>query len=130
MTLQREEGSRWEYCRLRKGTPEMPMIEDDTKQLIDTLNDCLVKCTACAQDCANQANADLTECIKFCSDCADLCQACVSLLARGSKFSPELCRTCADACDQCAQECERTGMTECAEACRKAAEACRQMAAV
>jgi hypothetical protein len=113
-----------------KGSIEMPMIEDQTKQLIDTLSDCLAKCEACIQDCADQGNEDLASCIKLCADCADLCRACISLLARGSQFSAELCRLCADACEQCAQECERTGMTECAETCRKAAEACRQMTGV
>lgn len=62
------------------------------------------------------------------SPCATLGQACIPLVTRGSEFSTELCRTCADACDRCAQESERTAMTECAETCRKAADACRQMA--
>jgi len=106
----------------------MPLVDDRTQRLIDVLADCVAQCEACGKGCATQGSADLAGCITLCLDNATLCQACIPLLARGSEFSTELCRTCADACDRCAQECERTGMTECAEVCRKAAEACRQMA--
>ncbi|TNB75670.1 four-helix bundle copper-binding protein [Arthrobacter sp. BB-1] len=106
----------------------MPLIEDQTRQLINTLGDCLARCTACARDCAGQGDKDLASCIQLCSDCAELCGVCIPLIARGSDFTDEMCRVCADACERCAQECERTGMNECAEACRAAAEACRQMA--
>ena len=106
----------------------MALVDNHTQQLINILADCVANCEACAKDCVSQGNADLAGCIALCLDCATLCQACIPLLARGSQFSPELCRACADACEQCAQECERTGMTECAEACRKAAKACRQIA--
>ncbi len=45
----------------------------------------------------------------ICNDCAQLCGGCIPLIA--------------DACEQCAAECERVGMTECAEACRQMASA-------
>lgn len=51
----------------------MPLIEDQTKQIIATLSDCLVKCSACARDCANQGEKDLPKCIALGSDCAEIC---------------------------------------------------------
>lgn len=106
----------------------VPLIEDQTKQIIEILSDCAAKCSACAQDCANQGDKDLAKCIALCSDCAEICNTGISLMTRNSALTAEMCRLCAEACDRCAEECERTGMTECAEACRAAAEACRQMA--
>jgi len=106
----------------------MPLVDDRTQQLINVLADCVAQCEACAKDCASQGDADLAGCINLCLDCATLCQACIPLLARDSLFSAALCGVCATACERCAQECERTGMIECAQACRAADEACRQMA--
>jgi hypothetical protein len=106
----------------------MPMVDDRTKEIVNILATCVAECAACAKYCGKQGNADMANCIALCTDCADLCGACIPLVGGGSPFTPELCRLCADACDQCAAECERLGMTECAEACRKAADACRQMA--
>lgn len=105
----------------------MPLLEEQTRQLINTLSGCLATCTACARDCVSQGDKDLAGCIMLCSDCAELCGVCIPLIARDSEFTPEMCRLCADACERCARECDRTGMTECADACRAAAEACRQM---
>lgn len=60
----------------------MPLIEEQTQQIITTLSDCLAKCSACAQDCANQGNKDLARCIALCTDCAELCRTCIPLMAR------------------------------------------------
>ena len=106
----------------------MTLIDDRTKELIDTLADCAAKCEACARDCSKRGNADLVDCIALCLDCGDLCQICLPLLARGSQFAAAICSVCADASELCAAECERVGMTECAEVCRTTAEICREMA--
>jgi hypothetical protein len=106
----------------------MPLVAERNQQVIDVISDCQAKCVACAHDCASQGNSDLARCIRLCLDCAVLCQACVPLLASDSALSPALCGLCADACQQCADECDRVGMTECAEVCRRGAELCREMA--
>lgn len=98
----------------------MPLVDDRTHKLIDTLAACAASCAACSKDCASRGDSELAACIALCNDCAVLCGACIPLIASGSQFSAELCRVCADACEKCADECDRRGMIECAEARRKA----------
>lgn len=69
---------------------------------------------------------------KLCLDCAAICALCVTLLARSSGWSDQVCRLCAEICEACATECERfdaEACRRCAKACRRCAEACRDMAA-
>lgn len=75
--------------------------------------------------------AAMAECIRLDHDCAELCRLAVGLMSRGSRFSVEACRLCAEICDACAQECERHDFDHCracAQACRKCADECRRMA--
>ena len=66
-------------------------------------------------------------------DSATTCSACVSLMARESRFHPQMCGLCAEVCRACAAECERHDEEHCracADACRRCADECGRMAAM
>lgn len=104
------------------------------------IDQCLEECFAvvrtanrCADSCLGGGQAtEMAECIRLCLEAATITTACAELMARGSRFSAQICGVCADVCDACAQECEQYEgdiMRRCAEACRQCAQTCRQMAA-
>lgn len=102
---------------------------------------CIEACVRCAQACEHCANACLSErdvakmaeCIRLDRDCAEICFAAAAWMSRGSRFSQDLCRVCADVCDGCGVECRKHQMNhcqQCADACEQCAEECRRMAGV
>lgn len=106
-------------------------------EAIDAALACAQACTACADAClAEDAVADLRNCIRTNLDCADVCVATASVLSRrtGSNLNvvAELLRACRTACATCAEDCEaHASMHEhcklCAEACRRCEKACADL---
>lgn len=100
---------------------------------------CLEACVRCAQECEHCAEACLSErdvakmadCIRLDNDCAEICWTAAAYMSRGSQFSQEICRICADICEACGKECRKHKMDycqRCADECERCAEECRQMA--
>jgi Domain of Unknown Function (DUF326) len=101
---------------------------------IDAISDC-------AQACAADADADLSEpnlaemvtCIRLCLDCTDICTAAGAVLSRLAEYDADatrpLLQACAAICKSCGDECERQARMPhcqvCAEACRRCEQACR-----
>ena len=68
--------------------------------------------------------------LRLMMNCAEICQTALNFMLSDSRFSPEVCGTCAEICEACGQSCEQLdGMEECVQACRQCAEHCREMAA-
>jgi hypothetical protein len=101
---------------------------------IDAISDC-------AQACATDADADLSEpnlaemvkCIRLCLDCTDICAAAGAVLSRPAEYDAgatrPLLEACVAICKSCGDECERHARMPhcqvCAEACRRCEQACR-----
>ncbi|WP_291988632.1 hypothetical protein [Luteitalea sp.] len=95
---------------------------------IDEAYACAQACTACADAClAEQAVAELRQCIRLNLDCADVCAATGAIASRrtGSNETviSRILEACAIACGLCATECERHAQHH--EHCRVCAESCR-----
>jgi len=107
---------------------------------IDALSDC-------AQACAADADADLSEqdlpemvkCIRLCLNCVDICTATVGVTSRLAEYDADVTRplleACVAICQSCGDECERHAQHHehcrvCAEACRRCGQACRELLAV
>jgi len=97
----------------------------------------------CAQSCATDTDADLSEphlaemviCIRLCQDCADICAATARVLSRPAVWDSEVVRplleACATICKSCGDECERHAPHHahcrvCVEACRRCQHACAE----
>jgi len=99
--------------------------------------ECSLVCTTCADAClAQDAAAELADCIRLDLECAEICRLVARLLARpGRQDRDSLERAlnaCTQACLACATECQRYAdrfehCRICAEACRACAEACGTM---
>jgi hypothetical protein len=96
---------------------------------------CSQTCVACADAClAEQAVAELRQCVRLNLDCADVCIAMGNLASRctgaNERLLLQMLDSCACACQICAEECERHASHHehcriCAEECRRCEEACR-----
>jgi len=102
--------------------------------------------TDCAQACAADVDADLSEhnvtemvrCIRLCLDCADICTATIGVTTRQAEYDANvakpLLQACVAICRACGDECERHAPHHdhcriCAEACRRCEQACRDLMA-
>ena len=122
---------------LRTHPQESWLDQGKLAQAIQSLNECISTCTACADACLGEKMiAELVRCIRLNLDCADICQATASILTRVGE--PErmviqsVVQACAAACKACGQECaSHAQMHEhcrvCAESCNRCEEACRQL---
>lgn len=110
------------------------MSSEEFAACVEACVQCAQACEHCADSCLGESNvAKMAKCIQTDRDCATLCWTAAALMSRGSQFSQEICRLCADACDVCADECEQhqhDHCQKCAEACRNCAQECRRMAGV
>jgi hypothetical protein len=104
---------------------------------IDALSDC-------AQACAADADADLSEqnltemikCIRLCLNCADVCTTTAGVVSRQASYDASITRplleACVATCKSCGDECERHAPHHehcriCLEACRRCEQACREL---
>jgi len=110
----------------------------------DVLTEVIDALSRCAQACAADTDADLSEpdvtemvqCIRLCLDCVDVCTATGGVMSRPADKDASVARTlleaCVAICKSCGDECERHAhMHEhcrvCAEACRRCERACRDL---
>lgn len=102
----------------------------NSSDLLKALSTCADDCDYCAVACLGEENVShLEKCIRTDMDCAAMCRLTASYIARGSQFSSEILKICADICEACADECEQHKDMEhcqrCAESCRNCAKICR-----
>lgn len=113
---------------------EDAMAHQQHQECIETCLACAQACEHCADACLREPNvAEMVDCIRLDRDCAELCLGAVAFMSRGSQFSLDFCRLCADACEACGAECRKHQMSHChrcADACERCAEECRKMAGV
>ena len=108
-------------------------------RVIDTVAECALACTACADACLSEAMvADLRKCVLTNLDCADSCEATARILSRHTGYDSNVTRAqlqaCIAACRACGDECgQHAEMHEhcrvCAEVCRRCEEACASLLA-
>lgn len=96
---------------------------------IEECFECAQACVSCADAClAEDAVAELIQCIRLNLDCADICNVTGHLATRRTGSNEGVLRAaielCAIACRECGQECERHAAHH--EHCRICAEVCRR----
>ena len=102
------------------------------QECIEACNKCAVVSSHCASACLQEDNINmLSRCIQLDQDCADICHLAAKFMARGSEFSDQICRICAEVCEACGEECRQhknmDHCQECADACFECAKICREM---
>ena len=106
---------------------------------IDALSDCAQACAADADaDLSEQNLAEMVKCIRLCLDCLDVCTAAIGVTSRLAEYDANVIRpmleACVAICKSCGDECERHAQHHahcrvCAEAYRRCEQACREFLA-
>jgi len=114
--------------------PYQPQGIESILECLRTCSECSIACIGCADACmAEDAVADLRECIRVNLDCADLAATTGAVIARLTKPQKApvkaLLNATIESCHSCAQVCENhAAMHEhckaCAECCHSCAHAC------
>ena len=104
---------------------------------IDALSDCAQACAADADaDLSEQNLAEMVRCIRLCLDCTDVCTATLGVVSRQTDYDPTITRplleACVAACKSCGDECARHAphfehCRVCEQACRRCEQACREL---
>ena len=104
---------------------------------IDALSDCAQACAADADaDLSEQNLAEMVKCIRLCLDCVDVCSATLAVVSRQLDYDPAvtkpLLQACIATCSSCGDECARHATHHehcriCEHACRRCEQACRQL---
>ncbi|WP_408006372.1 four-helix bundle copper-binding protein [Pseudalkalibacillus sp. A8] len=109
------------------------MSHEKYQSLINTLHECMVACNHCYDACLREDDVKMmVDCIRLDRECADMCAFLEQALGRGTPFTTELVKACADICEACGNECKKHDhdhCQKCADACFKCADACRNHAA-
>jgi hypothetical protein len=79
---------------------------------IDALSDCAQACAADADaDLSEQNLAEMVRCIRLCLDCTDVCTATLGVVSRQTDYDPTITRpllqACVATCKSCGDECSR-----------------------
>jgi hypothetical protein len=94
-------------------------MEHQTKDMgIDDCLSCATECEACISECLSMGDKKYLKCIELCRDCADICVLSARFYARNSAYGDALFELCKEICSACAKECDKLGLTNCAEKCR------------
>ncbi|WP_135366496.1 four-helix bundle copper-binding protein [Halosimplex halophilum] len=72
-------------------------------------------CGWCADQCIQEADPMMTECIRLCEDVVELGEAVLATVPRNSRFAGELVETFQRAAQACAQECSQHQHSHCQE---------------
>ena len=104
---------------------------------IDAMSDCAQACAADADaDLSEQNLSEMVKCIRLCLDCADVCAATIGVTSRQTEYDANvtkpLLEACVAVCKSCGDECETHAQIHehcrvCAEACRRCEQACREL---
>jgi hypothetical protein len=107
---------------------------------IDALSDCAQACAADADaDLSEQDLAGMVKCIRLCLDCVDVCTATLGVVSRQTGYDATITRplleACVATCKSCGDECARHAPHHahcrvCEQACRRCEQACRELLGV
>ncbi len=87
-------------------------------------------CGWCAERCIEEADPNMTECIRLCEDVVELGEATLALVPRNSRFGQSVAGTFQQAVQACAQECSshpHDHCQECAQVLSQVANATQQL---
>jgi hypothetical protein len=107
---------------------------------LDALSDCAQACAADADaDLSEQNLAEMVRCIRLCLDCTDVCTATLGVVSRQTDYDPTITRplleACVATCKSCGDECARHAphyehCRVCEQACRRCEQACQEVLGV
>lgn len=89
-----------------------------SQQLADGIARAVEVCGWCADQCVQESNPQMVECIRLCHDVTEIGETALAMLPRNSQFGQSIVQTLQQAVQACAQECgqhDRGHCQECAQ---------------
>lgn len=100
------------------------------RQALDAIQEATAVCEWCADQCIQEANPSMVECIRLCEDVSELGETALALVPRNSRQSTAILSAFQQCAQQCAQECaqhNRGHCQECAQVLQQAVDATSQL---
>lgn len=85
------------------------------RDAITSVAQAIAVCGWCADQCVQEANPNMIECIRLCEDVVELGETLLALAPRNSRYSQSVAQTFQQAAQACAQECSRHQHDHCQE---------------
>ena len=88
------------------------------QQLAESIARAIDVCGWCADQCIQESNPQMVECIQLCEDVTEIGEAAIALLPKNSRFAGSILQTFQQAVQACAKECgqhDRSHCQECAQ---------------
>lgn len=102
------------------------------RQVVDSIARAIQTCEWCADQCIQDANPSMIECIRLCEDVSELGETLLTLVPRNSRYAQSVLQTFEQAVQACGQECGRhqtNHCQECAEVLGRTAQSLQQFQA-
>lgn len=85
------------------------------RQTLDAVAEAIELAGWCADQCIQEANPGMVECIRRCEDVVELGEAALALVPRQSSYGHTILQAFVQAAQACSQECRRHGASHCQE---------------
>lgn len=90
-------------------------LSPNERAALTSVTEAIEVCEWCADQCVQQGNPDMVECIRLCEDVSELGRTVLALLPRGSHHGQSIMQTFQQALQACANECSRHQQSHCQE---------------
>lgn len=80
-------------------------VPPGTAAVATAIAEAIEVCGYCADQCIQEANPKMVECIRLCEDVTELGEAALALVSRDSRYAGGVLRTFQQAAQACAREC-------------------------
>lgn len=100
------------------------------RDAVSDISQAIAVCGWCADQCIQEANPNMIECIRLCEDVVELGEALLALAPRNSRYSHSVAQTFRQAAQACAQECghhQHDHCQECAQVLPQVANSTQQL---
>lgn len=97
-------------------TTDLRLQDVESQQQWDAINDinrALQACEWCADQCIQESNPDMIECIRLCEDVSELGETALTFVPRQSRYAVTALEAFEQAAQACAQECSRHQASHC-----------------
>lgn len=82
---------------------------------VDAITRAIQVCGFCADQCVQQADPSMIDCIQLCEDVTEIGETALAIIPRDSRFTGSVLQTFRQAAQACAQECSRHHHAHCQE---------------
>jgi len=96
-------------------TADGGQLPQQYRQVLDSVSQAVQVCGWCADQCIQQADPHMIECVRRCEDVVEIGETLLALAPRNSRMTGEIARAFVQAAQACGQECGQHRESHCQE---------------